>query len=99
MTNAPRTPQRQTQPLPPPPVHRTGRELDAAIVSMRQTISLLRSQAQSGRLDAGYVDSRLQAVDALMEEISTDREETGHRARLAALYEVSRVIGSSLDLQ
>lgn len=99
MTNAPRTPSRQTQPLPPPPAHRTGRELDAAIVSMRQTIALLRSQAQSGRLDAAYVEARLQALDKLMEEISSDREESGHRARLAALYEVSRVIGSSLDLQ
>ncbi|MHB8626673.1 MAG: sensor histidine kinase [Aggregatilineales bacterium] len=99
MTNAPNSSRRQTQPLPPAPTHRTGRELDAAIVSMRQTIALLRSQAQSGRLDAAYVESRLQAADKLMEEISADRQESGHKARLAALYEVSRVIGSSLDLQ
>ncbi len=96
MTNMPR---RQTQPLPPVDTRRTGRELDTAIVSMRQTIALLRSQAQSGRLDPAYVDSRLMAADGLLEEIGADRQESGHKARLAALYEVSRVIGSSLDLQ
>ncbi len=83
----------------PPASHRTGKELDAAIVNMRQTVSLLRNQAQTGRMDPVYVEQRLAALDKLMEEISTDRQASGNKERLAALFEVSRVIGSSLDLQ
>jgi len=79
--------------------HRKGKELDAAIVNMRQTVALLRNQAQTGRIDPAYVEQRLAALDKLMEEISSDRQASGNKERLAALFEVSRVIGSSLDLQ
>ena len=84
---------------PLPAGKRTGKELDAAIVSMRQTVSLLRNQARSGRVDVPYAEQRLAALDQLLEEISSDRQASGNKERLAALFEVSRVIGSSLDLQ
>lgn len=78
---------------------RTSRELDMAISNARQTIALLRSQAQVGKVDTGYLDQRLQAIEGLMSELSDDRKQTVQVERLAKLYEVSRVIGSSLDLQ
>jgi signal transduction histidine kinase len=83
----------------PPPSHRTGKELDTAIVNMRQTVALLRNQAQTGRMEPTYVDQRLAALDKLMEDIVADRQASGNKERLAALFEVSKVIGSSLDLQ
>ena len=78
---------------------RTGRELDTALVGARQTLQLLRSQVQAGRVEQSYFDSRLASIDQLMAELDSDRKQSGQQERLAALYEVSRVIGSSLDLQ
>ncbi len=78
---------------------RTGREFNSALVSARQTLALLRSQVQSGRVQLPFIESRLASVERLMEEIDADRKQSGQQKRLAALYEVSRVIGSSLDLQ
>src|SRR5579859_2117481 len=78
---------------------RTGSELDLALASARQTMTLLRSQAQAGKIDLSYLEKRLGAVEALMGELSEDRKATGQQERYGKLYEVSRVIGSSLDLQ
>jgi signal transduction histidine kinase len=70
-----------------------------ALSSARQTLSLLRSQAQAGRIDAGYMDQRLGAIEQVMENIISERKDAASRERLARLYDASRVIGSSLDLQ
>jgi signal transduction histidine kinase len=81
------------------PNRRTGRELDQALVSARQTIEVLRSQVQAGRVELSFFDKRLNDLNKLLEEVSFDREQFGQQERLVKLYEVSRVIGSSLDLQ
>ncbi|HLY27110.1 MAG TPA: GAF domain-containing protein [Aggregatilineales bacterium] len=78
---------------------RTGSELDQALTSARQTMTLLRSQAQSGRMDLAFLEKRLGAIEVLMGELSEDRKAIGQQERYGKLYEVSRVIGSSLDLQ
>src|SRR5579859_6974859 len=78
---------------------RTGSELDMALVSARQTMTLLRSQAQAGKIDLSYLEKRLGAVEELMGELSEERKATVQQERLVKLYDVSRVIGSSLDLQ
>src|SRR5215813_930048 len=80
-------------------IRRTSRELDMAISNTRQTLALLRSQAQGGKVDPGYLDQRLQSIEGLMDELADERKQTVQVERLAKLYEVSRVIGSSLDLQ
>jgi len=77
----------------------TGHDLDIAMASARQTISLLRSQAQANSLDPVYIDKRLEALENLLDHIETLHQESDQQERLGALYEVSRVIGSSLDLQ
>jgi signal transduction histidine kinase len=78
---------------------RTGRELDMALVSARQTLDVLRSQVQAGRVELKFFDDRLASLGKLFDEVSEDRKQVGQQERLAKLYEVSRVIGSSLDLQ
>src|SRR5258708_32502855 len=78
---------------------RTGQELDMALSGARQTLGLLRSQAQAGKFDPAFVAQRLASIEQLMEELSEERKATVQQERLAKLYDVSRVIGSSLDLQ
>ncbi|MFN7210960.1 MAG: GAF domain-containing protein [Aggregatilineales bacterium] len=73
--------------------------LDAALTSARQTVSLLRTQAQAGRIDAAFFESRLKSLEELLEKLAEERLHASHQTRIAKLYEVSRAIGSSLDLQ
>ncbi len=75
------------------------RDLDSALTSARQTLAILRSQAQSRRMDAAFFESRLKSVEDVLEKLAADRLKSSQQARLAKLYEVSRVIGASLDLQ
>src|SRR5260370_35887371 len=78
---------------------RTGSQLDTALTSARQTLTLLRSQAQSGKMDLSYLEQRVTSIEGVMSEVAEDRKASFQVERLAKLYEVSRVIGSSLDLQ
>ena len=76
-----------------------GRELDMAIASARQNITLLISQARSNRIETDYLIGRLESLSGLLEKLVDERRSAGDQQELAALYEVSRLIGSSLDLQ
>ncbi len=62
-------------------------------------MALLRSQVQSGAVDLAYLDARLAGLERVLEDVATIQQNSTHQKRLAALYEVSRVLGSSLDLQ
>src|SRR5260370_28872693 len=66
---------------------RTGNELDMALTSARQTLTLLRSQAQAGKMDLHYLDQRLDAVEKLMNEVSEDRKVSVQQERLGKLYD------------
>lgn len=77
----------------------TARDLETALNNARQTVEILRSQARSGHVDPSYLDQRLQALDRLLEQVALEQHRSGQQERLAKLYEVSRAIGSSLDLQ
>src|SRR5258708_33835182 len=78
---------------------RTGSQLDTALTSARQTVTVMRSQAQAGKMDLSYLEQRLSSIEGVMSEVADDRKASFQVERLAKLYEVSRVIGSSLDLQ
>ncbi|NDJ78086.1 MAG: GAF domain-containing protein [Chloroflexi bacterium] len=78
---------------------RNSHELQMALSNARQNLALLRSQAQANSVDAAYLDGRLAALEKLLDELAASHQDTIHQKRLAALYDVSRVIGSSLDLQ
>lgn len=78
---------------------RSGRELEIALSNAKQNITLLRTQLQTGRIDAKYFDQRLEALATLLEDIDAENKNVKSQRRVAALYEVSRVIGSSLNLQ
>ena len=78
---------------------RSGREIDMALTSARQNITLLLSQARANRIDPAYLTGRLESLARLLDDMAQERRDTGQQQRLAVLYEVSRLIGSSLDLQ
>lgn len=77
----------------------TPQELDSALVGARQTLSILRNQLQAGRVDAAFFEGRLQHLDNLFGQVVESRKASNQQGRFAKLYELSRVIGSSLDLQ
>lgn len=74
-------------------------EMEMAIASTRQTLSLLRSQAQAKSIDPSYLNDRLASFEQLIDALAENYQDSMQQKRLAALYDVSRVIGSSLDLQ
>ncbi|MBN1964731.1 MAG: GAF domain-containing protein, partial [Anaerolineae bacterium] len=81
------------------PPRRSSRDIDRAMISAQQNLALLLSQARANRVDAEYLAGRLEALTQLFDDLVEERQVVGQSQRLAALYDVSRLIGSSLDLQ
>jgi len=75
------------------------RKLSARLASARQTLVLLQSQLKAGMIEQDYWEARLADLAALLETLAAERSATGEHARLAALYEVSKALGSSLELE
>lgn len=69
------------------------------IANMRHMLSLLRAQLQSGQLDSLFLLRQIEKTNALLEKVEADYKLARQRERFDSLYEVSRVLGSSLDLQ
>lgn len=77
----------------------TARQVTDAIDKARQSVALLLQQAQAGALEPAHLVERLTALEGLLADLATTHQEDVHERQLAALYEVSRALGSSLDLQ
>ncbi len=76
---------------------RSGAPLTAAEVrEARQALSALRAQVQAGQIDLVALARQIDRLDALLARAEQGRQQEG---RFEALYNVSRLIGSSLDLQ
>jgi signal transduction histidine kinase len=79
--------------------HQTSYEINQALSNARQNITLLRSQAQANSVDPAYLDERLASLEQLLEALDASHQQSVHQRRLGALFDVSRALGSSLDLQ
>ncbi|MBI5928397.1 MAG: GAF domain-containing protein [Chloroflexi bacterium] len=77
----------------------SGKELETAVTTARQNITLLRTQLKTGKINAQYFDQRLSSLEELLDQVQAERKNTVQQKRVAALYEVGKVIGSSLNLQ
>ncbi len=77
-----------------------GSKLDliTRLASARQILALLRSQLKAGMVEKDYWAGRLDDLSSLLEDLSAGYSEAEHQRNLAALYKVSKAIGSSLDL-
>ncbi len=69
------------------------------IASMRQNVNLLRAQLQSGQIDGIFFNRQLDKISTMLEQIDSERKQRRKEGRFEALYNVSRLLGSSLDLQ
>ncbi|MBN1287963.1 MAG: GAF domain-containing protein [Anaerolineae bacterium] len=78
----------------------TGKDDDfeQRLIYTQRQLTLLNRQAASRQIDPAFLDACLSDFAGVLERLSAEREEKQAQARLAMLYEVSRLIGSSLDL-
>ncbi|NWF69787.1 MAG: GAF domain-containing protein [Chloroflexi bacterium] len=72
---------------------------ETEFANMRHNLNLLRSQIKSGTVDGKFLTKQVDNLVALFERLEVERKQRKNAARFEALYNVSRVIGSSLDLQ
>jgi signal transduction histidine kinase len=72
---------------------------DLEIGSIRQNLNLLRSQIQSNRVDGPFLVKQVETLTDLLGRIEAERKQRQQEVRFKALYNVSRLLGSSLDLQ
>src|SRR5687767_6417213 len=73
-------------------------ELTLALGNARQSVDLLRAQLRAGMVDKDYWAARLDDLATTISILSDEYSESDQDHRLAALYGVSKVLGSSLQL-
>jgi len=76
-----------------------SREIDTMIINGLQMIERLRAQIQMGKIEPTIFSQRLNSFQEIMNKLAEYRKGAVQSERLARLYSVSRMIGSSLDLQ
>ena len=69
------------------------------VANLRHNLSLLRSQAKSGRLNQDFLTRQIDKLDRVLERVGDEQKHKASAGRFEALYNVSRVLGASLDLQ
>jgi uncharacterized protein YcbK (DUF882 family) len=69
------------------------------IVHMRHNLTLLRNQLKMQRMDEAFVNRQLDRLDDMLKRLVKEQEQRSDTGRFEALYNVSRFLGSSLDLQ
>lgn len=72
---------------------------DSELASIRQNVNQLRSQISSGRVDGQFLLKQVETLIDLLGRIDADRKQRKKEGRFQALYNVSRMLGESLDLQ
>jgi K+-sensing histidine kinase KdpD len=72
---------------------------DTEIASMRHNLNLLRAQFQLGRAELPFADKQVEKMIELLTRLEREHKQLKKQGRVEALYNVSRLLGSSLDLQ
>jgi len=78
---------------------RTTRDLSLAVDKTRQLLRDLQYRLETGRLEVKYLADGLKTLSDLLTDLNAERATIVQNERIARLYSVSRLIGSSLDLQ
>lgn len=78
---------------------RTSREINVEFERIRQSITELRSRVETGKIERKFFNQSLDAFQQFLDELVDERQKMLGYERIAKLYNVSRAIGSSLDLQ
>lgn len=69
------------------------------VVNIQQSIRLMRSQVEAGQFEPDFMLRQLDKVVHLLERLEVEQRERRKAVRFEALYNVTRLLGSSLDLQ
>ncbi len=71
---------------------------DQEILNMQHNLSLLRSQVQIGRIEYSYLDRQLAKLLDLLNRLHAQQQQHQTQDQLEALYNVTRLLVTSLDL-
>ena len=69
------------------------------IANIQHTLDLLGKQIQAGRIEDDYALNQIKKVKTLITRLANDSKEQQSAGRFEVLYEVSRALGTSLDLE
>ncbi len=69
------------------------------ITNLQQSISLMRHQVEAEQFDSSFLLRQIDKISGLLERLQGEQRERRKVVRFEALYNVSRLLGSSLDLQ
>lgn len=69
------------------------------IANIRQSVNMLRSQVQTGRIEGQFFLRQIDKLAEFMERVEGESRQRKKQGRFEALYNVSRLLGTSLDLQ
>ncbi len=69
------------------------------LASVRNNLNLLRSQVKMRRVDQAFLGQQVDKLINLVDRIGNQQKQQNNVGRLEALYDVSKSLGSSLDLQ
>jgi signal transduction histidine kinase len=69
------------------------------INNSQHTLNLIRSQIKTGSIDQDFILRQLDKIGFIMDAFVAEHEEQKQAGQFEALYNVSRVLGTSLDLQ
>lgn len=72
---------------------------DIELANLRNNLRLVKSQVNAERLDVDFLVRQLDKLDDLLRRMAELQAHGSQARRFEALYNVSRVLGSSLDLQ
>lgn len=72
---------------------------DIELAGVKNNLNLIRSQAKARSVDPVFLSKQVDKLLNLLERLDYQRQQQNRIGRLEALYNLSRVLGSSLDLQ
>jgi len=70
-----------------------------AFRGMHQNIKVLARQIERGRVDKQFLMEQIEKLEGMFDDLKEERQQLRQSAQFEALYKVSRLLGSSLDLQ
>lgn len=76
-----------------------ARITEIEIANMRNNLNLLRNQLKAGRVDEAFFNKQIDKLDNLLLRVGEEQAHQSQSSKFEALYNVSRMLGSSLDLQ
>ncbi|MDX2163079.1 MAG: GAF domain-containing protein [bacterium] len=79
--------------------HQNSLISDHEYAEVRHALGVMRSQVRAPRIDVGYFERQIDKLESLVSRMEAEHHKLTQQGRFEALYTVSRLLGSSLDIQ